>query len=303
MISKRQICCWLFFISCCSAWGQKNPCNPTGAPYTTLPGDTTLILKGGTQITFNRCEYFDLRDCLEFDELLDQQSIDASGLTTQDDEGNTLLSCGMLKIKLTPDCSGKTCFDVPIRVRIPFSINFSFGGKADSCASCDSRGIRLFIATGNTWSNTNTPPYKIIELEGKKYFEFYSQCGNISFNCDCCIWRATTKVKFKAKNMARLDSLIIRTACPVGVLKFTPKKKGKKIVVKMACRNQGSFIVSAKGTGTTGETIVFGPRQINQMDHGRGRKNCSSKKGKVIKRILGIFPIREGYYYKKYFIQ
>lgn len=301
---KKQMLCGLLFVICLKVTAQKNPCNPTGIPYSSLPGDTTIILKGGTQITFNRCEYFDLRDCLEFDEILDQEAIVRSGFTTQDRQGNILISCGMFRIRLTPDCSGKTCFEIPVRIRIPFSINFSNSAQGDSCALCNRFGIRLFTSVGGAWSDSGNLKYKIIDLNGRKYFEFYDNCANKAYNCDCRR-KTGTKVRFKAKSGQRLNEVFIRTNCPVGVLRFTPKHPPKrKIVVKLPCPNvNGNVIVSATGTGSSGETITFAPTALEQLDHGSGRKSCKEKKGKVIRRILGIFPVREGEYYKKYFVQ
>jgi hypothetical protein len=294
----------LFIVSLCaiqlSLFAQKNPCNPQGKPYSQIPGDTTIILPLGTQVTFNRCEFFDLRDCLEFDEIFNQASVITAGFTTQDRDGNVLLSCGMFRIRLTNECSGKTCFDIPVKVKMPYRPNLSAPG-ADSCSRCNRQGVRLFTSTGGNWDDSANLDYQITESNGQKYFEFTATCANKAYNCDCRI-PGSVKVKFKAKGMKKLEELALYSGCPVAVLKFSPKRPRNKIKVKLPCLNQDQLLVSAMGTGKNGEYIKTEKVLFKKLAHGSARKNCKTQKGKVIRRILAIFPIREGNYFRKYFV-
>ena len=115
MINKRPFLFLLLLLACCDVWGQKNPCNPTGAPYTSLPGDTTITLKSGSTLTFNRCEFFDMRDCMQIIEINDTAGLQREGVNMYDKEGNILLTSGMIKIDMK-DCD-KKCFDVPVKLR------------------------------------------------------------------------------------------------------------------------------------------------------------------------------------------
>lgn len=108
----------MFLLSSLAAAAQ-NPCDGRGPAYANVPGDTTIILKGGAQAVFNRCEFFDLRECLDIREIYQVEEIDAAGLTTQDTRGRSLATYGMLSISLRPGCTERACFEVPVTLRIP----------------------------------------------------------------------------------------------------------------------------------------------------------------------------------------
>ncbi|HEV7783636.1 MAG TPA: hypothetical protein VGO58_20330 [Chitinophagaceae bacterium] len=234
---------------------QKNPCNPTGIPYASLPGDTTLLLPQGTYVTFNRCEFFDLRDCLEFDELYDQASVVSRGFTTQDNNGNILLTCGMFRIRLKPGCSEKECFEVPVKIRMPYQPNLG-GSISDTCGKCPPRTIRLFTSNGGNWSDTSKLDSRIIEVDGKKYFGFMATCANKAYNCDCAK-KGKTKVRFKSRGDLKIDELFIRAACPVSILKFyqPTNSSRRRIVVKLPCLRQDQLFVRVVGTDASGQVI------------------------------------------------
>lgn len=278
---------------------SQNPCERAGVPYSSLPADTTIILPQGTMLTFNRCEFFDLRDCLDFDEMYDPVSVESRGFTTQDANGNMLLTCGMFRIRLNTGCSERSCFEVPVKIRMPYRLNLvnSPGIAADRCARCAPRtGVRLYTSNGGNWDDTTQVKSQIIEIDGKKYFEFYATCANRAYNCDCRM-PGTTKIRFKSRHVD-MEKLLIRSACPVGILKYyvTGNKK-RKIDVKLPCTDQEKLFISC-----VLENGKIEERVLTSLDHGRARKNCKSKKGPVIRRILGIFPVRGGAYFRKYFV-
>src|SRR6185503_487272 len=188
----KKLTCFLFiafFVFICN--GQKNPCNHQGLPYIKVPGDTTITLPHGTQLTFNRCEYFDLRDCLEITEAYDVESIRRQNLTTLDRNGNVLLSAGMFCIKLIGDCSPKPCFEVPVKVRMPMP-----GLSSNGCAKCGRGTFRLYRSRDGIWADSSGNNFRTFDSAGKVWIEFYADCP-MCYNADCCIDLDAGKTKVK----------------------------------------------------------------------------------------------------------
>jgi hypothetical protein len=266
---------------------QKSPCNPLGLPYTTVPGDTTITLPHGTQLTFNRCEYFDIRECLELIEAYDITSIREQNLTTLDRNGNALLSAGMFCIRMTGDCASRPCFEVPVKIRMPLP-----GSSSNSCGKCETGTFRLYNSSDGFWSDSSNNKFKIIDSAGRSWIEFKAYCGNICYNADCKL--KTGKTKIKVKGMARLDTVEISMQCPVGVLKFTPKKGGKKVIVNLPCYETGAARILAKGYDASGSPVYFPESPVKDMKHSHGMRKCKSKEmGK---------KTRSGSFYKKYIL-
>ena len=71
---------------------QKNPCDTDikNYDYKKDNTDTTITLKNGTQLTLNRCEFFDIRDCIEYREIRTLKDLQETGTTTMDNNGNVL---------------------------------------------------------------------------------------------------------------------------------------------------------------------------------------------------------------------
>ena len=194
-------CLW-----CNGLFAQKNPCDTaakgvTGANGTT---DTTITLENGTKLTFNRCEFFDIKDCVDYQEIRSLKDLKANGLSTLDNQGNVLLSCGMFKLDFISGNCEKKCLDVPVRIRIPMLFS--------SCAS-SSNVNRLYLAdsTGK-WKPLDSTYKEVTGDDGKKYFEFYARCGG-KFNCDSKL--RYTIVKFKAKKGRALYLLNLSSNCQV----------------------------------------------------------------------------------------
>ena len=72
--------------------------------------DTVITLSGGTQLVFNRCEYLELKDCIEISEIANPQDALANNLTTMEERGQALASCGMIGLSINPDCTNQVCF-------------------------------------------------------------------------------------------------------------------------------------------------------------------------------------------------
>src|SRR6185436_9582684 len=153
---------WFLFIVFFIKSNGQDPCNTKGVPYSLLPQDTTITLPHGTQLTFNRCEYFDLRECLEITEAYDVESIRRQNLTTLDRNGNVLLSAGMFCIKLIGDCSPKPCFEVPVKVRMPMP-----GLSSNGCAKCGRGTFRLYRSRDGIWADSTGNNFRTFDSAGK----------------------------------------------------------------------------------------------------------------------------------------
>jgi hypothetical protein len=134
-----------------ACYAQKNPCNPEGKPYAQMPGDTTIKLPSGTTLTFNRCEFYDLRDCMEITEITDTAGLRRAGMSMFDNRGNLLLTGGMFSVSMK-DC-GKTCFDIPVKVRMRIQLQ--------PCANGVMALPNLYIGNAGTWEKPSDIPTTI----------------------------------------------------------------------------------------------------------------------------------------------
>jgi hypothetical protein len=285
---KGTLLCLVLLLA--ASTGAQNPCYGRGPAYSALPGDTTILLPGGTQLRFNRCEFFDLRDCLELTEMNDLQSLSESGMTTQDNSGASLLTFGMVRIELKPGCAERNCFEVPVRVRFPLRT---------LCARCGGRRMpTLYRGTaGGSWL-LDSIKSDIVTINGQDYLEFEAPCPGKAYNADCKA--STTKVKFKARNWRELDRLEVSIKCPLGRLVYVPREGRRKVKAKLYCVSPDSVQVQFRGRDSAGR-LVTETKPLSALDHGSRRKACKGK-GSVVRRILGIFPVRPRNYYRKYFV-
>lgn len=293
MMLKKTIHCFiLLLLYKQTLYSQINPCDRTtsNVPYSSIKYDTTIVLKNGTLLTFNRCEYFDVKDCLDIKEALSIEEITNENFSTLDDKGNFLLTGGMLNITLQKECNGKTCFDVPVKIRMPI--------RVQACEGCKRNGLRLYVANGNYWVDSTSKQLKIIDINGNKYGEFELTCANTGYNFDCKMY--TTKVKFKAKHIAQFDKLTILSKCPVGVAYYYPNGR-KKVKAKLPCFNADSVKIIATGIDKDGNVVKF-EKNLAQLKHGRLMKKCKKTYGSFFSRFLALFGTRKGILYKKYLI-
>jgi hypothetical protein len=293
MMLQKTIHCIIFLLACNQViFSQINPCDRTvsNVPYSSIKYDTTIVLKNGTLLTFNRCEYFDVKDCLEIKEALSVEEITNQNFSTLDDKGNFLLTGGMLNITMPKDCNEKICFDVPVKIRMPI--------RVQNCEGCKRNGLRLYVANGNYWVDSNSKELKIIDINGNKYGEFELTCANTGYNFDCKMY--TTKVKFKAKHIAQFNKLTILSTCPVGVAHYYPNGT-KKVKAKLPCFNADSVKIIATGVDANGNVVKY-EKYLSQLKHGKLMKNCKKKYDSFLSRLIALLGTRKGILYKKYLI-
>ena len=267
---------------------QKVPCSdPAG-----FSKDTTITLEDGTQVIFNRCEFFDVRDCLEIQEIRDLPTLEQSGMSMMDNEGNILLTCGMVQLKYNkdPECTNlPECFTTPFKIRIP--------AMNTSCINSSDR--KQLYRSGPTRIWTPVPGGKLItDSSGKQYFEFTTTCVG-GYNCDQRL--NTFPVKFKSKHLKEITSLRILSNCPPIALEFTPGRRSTIVWAKLACLNPDSVIIQVKGEDRNGNGVEF-KKSLSQLKTNYRRTLCTKESDKAMRRILGIFPRLERRIYRKYLV-
>jgi len=270
---------------------QVNPCQKTGMPYSSLPGDTTIRLPHGTLLTFNRCEYFDIKDCLELSEAYDIESIRRQNLTTLDRNGNVLLSAGMFCMRFTGDCNSKPCFEVPVKARMPLP-----SPTGDSCSTCERGTFMLYNSRDGFWSDSSNNNFRIIDSASRSWIEFTIYCGNICYNGDCRMGLAKGKTKVKVKKISRLDKVEIITQCPLGVLKYFPERGKKKVIARLPCIETSNVKILASGYDKDGNTVTSAELEIKELKHSRGKRKCNSRDEKMGRKT------KKGGFYKRYII-
>jgi hypothetical protein len=270
---------------------QKTPCNTdVNINYSKEKSDTTITLQNGAQLTFNRCEFFDIKDCLVYTEIKTVKDLQANGLTTMDSDGNLLLSCGMFKIDFNKGECTKPCLDVPVRVRVPL-----FNSP---CASSTDRR-RMYKAMPNgKWEDLKKEATIFTDVNGKQFSEFYMKCG-AGINCDQKI--KYTMVKFKAKKVKRLLSLNLSSNCPLINVDFETGRRKRIIFAKVPCMIADSLTIKVEAIDKEGNKMYL-TKKLSDCKPKFKVSKCGPKTMKIVRNILGIFRTREREIYGKYII-
>lgn len=272
---------------------QRNPCNSDIAnfDYRSAPADTTIILQNGTTLTFNRCEFFDIKDCAMFKEVRNLTDITQSGFSTQDKDGNVLLTSGMVVINFNAEegC-GKSCLTVPVRVRIPMLIS--------TCASASSLNRLYRVLPGGRWELMPNAVREFTDASGRRFFEFFTTCGG-AYNCDKLYPKI--KVKFKAKHLKNL-SIAVTSGCPPSNLNYSYKNRKNIVRAKLFCLHADSINVQVTGTNKNGERINF-TKPLSSFGTNYKPAGCPMVSPKIMRKVFGIFTYRERRIYRKYIIK
>ena len=281
----------LFFFACNISFAQKNPCNTDiqNFDYKSAPKDTTITLPSGTELTFNRCEFFDIRDCIEYHEIRTLEDATENGLTTQDNSGNLLISGGMIVISFKSAECGKECLDVPVRVRLPLIPGY--------CIFNRDPFMLYKRSLANGWVRADEPA-KEIEVAGKKYLEFYTNCGG-GFNGDKP--HPNISVKFKSKHGMELSTIGLSSHCPLMSTKFYNKKRKNIIHAKLFCINPDSVAVKIEGTDKDGKPFSQ-TKPLSTLTAKYKRTRCEPVSKKIMRSFLGLFAVRQRNIYGKYIV-
>jgi hypothetical protein len=291
-MQKNFILLFVLFISK-ALMAQTNPCDTDikNYDYKKDNTDTTITLKNGTQLTFNRCEFFDIRDCIEYREIRTLQDLQETGTTTIDNKGNVLLTCGMFKMNFKGGDCTKECLQVPVKVRIPMLSNSCLGSNDVN---------RLYRGNdAGVWEKITDDVKEVTDADRKKYFEFYTKCGG-KFNCDKNL--ETTIVKFKSKKIKNLLTLNLMANCPILNLHFTSGRRNNIIYAKVPCRlSPDSIMLKFEGKDKDGNTATI-TKRLSECQPKFKPTKCKPISQKLVRNIIGLFRTRERNIYGKYII-
>jgi hypothetical protein len=280
------------FVSIITA-GQTNPCEGRGPAYSSLPGDTTITLKNGTTLTFNRCEFFDNRNCIEINEITDTSDLRRLGLTMLDRNGNVLLSCGMIEINMKK-CA-KECFDIPVKVRI--SVRF----QTCNGITTTNQLPALYFNRGDGWRLQPKDSFIIIETSTGRFLEFETKCP-LKINCDCRY--NGTSLRFKsAKRKQSIREIILANNCPLFYNKENFYDISRKVKVSSMCKNTDSLTVQAKIMNEKGELIQLPPKLLSSLRHSKRKAGCFIERRRFFSRLFRPGLKSTGSFYRKYFIE
>jgi hypothetical protein len=285
---KKNFIVLLVIIIALDGIAQKNPCNPSGASYSQLPGDTTITLPSGTMLTFNRCEFFDVKDCMEITEMEDPAQLQRERINMYDDKGNVLMSYGMLKIKM--DSCSKRSFELPVKFRIRLSNHLSCGQSV--------AGPKLFIYRGGIWDNETGVDSKITTIDGKNYIEFTTKFPAAGWNCDVILtgrW-----VTFKAPKGKKITYLSIATGCPLFYMEKFPDNPKHKLKIRLACTDPSGVIVQSILNGK--DTTLKKVSTLDKITNGGNGIKCSRINPKFLKRLFDWEKKKRGKIYRRYFL-
>ena len=278
----------LFFFFTVSA--QTTNCDSLAKIYGYGKADTTIILENGIELTFNRCEFFEIRDCIAYKEIKTVKDLQESGLSMLDNEGNILLTCGMFTISFNSGdgCTDK-CLRVPAKVKLPIRTN--------PCVP--SIGVnRIYDVSKGVWTPIKGQVTESKNAAGQKFFEFYITCSS-GINCDQKL--SAVSVKFKAKGIRKLMSMNVSSNCPLLNLNFTTGKRKNIIYAKLPCLNPDSLFLKITGEDRNGNSMNLNKR-LSELKPKYTKTDCPPISNKIVKNILGIFKFNQRNVYKKYLI-
>lgn len=275
-------------ISCC-AISQVNPCNPTGAPYSSLPGDTTIVLPSGSTITLNRCEFFDIRDCFEVKELVDTADLRRAGLSMYDKKGNVLVSCGMVSVSFK-NCD-KTCLDVPFKLRIKSWFN--------DCSKSKSGVPALYKGSGGRWEKLPDSSVRYITQNNQQYLEVTGGCS-MTVNCDKP--ERGRKVKFIAPAGRKIEQLRVGINCPLFYVDeklVIPKRRYK---IWMLCNSPNIIDVQSGQRDSKTDSLITTRNKLSELKGSHKKVSCNEPKRTFLGRLFS-WSSTKGELHKKYYLR
>ena len=258
--------------------------------------DTTLILKNGTQLVFNLCEYLEKKDCMEFTEVSNTDDAVREGLSTVSDDGFAMASCGMIGFGLLAgeNCNN-LCFKQKVKIRLLVS-------DEPSCVPCGRRPILYSADANGNWEATQQTLERV-EVSGKQYYEYELGCLDGKNNCDCKI--PTQLVKFKAPRGYTICNLTLTSDCPFGVYPNRKDKEKRDHVYKK--RKLPCFVGGGDIRGTlinkNGDTLILRKTPLVDLDKFIWFARCKVKSTYIEKKIFRIFPFKRRWLYRKYRIK
>ncbi len=130
-------------------------------------GDTIVKTKSGKQIIFDRCEFFDIENCLEIVEQNSQNDY-RKGIVVLGAASLNMPCYGKLQIELLDGCVDNECFKNPVRVRFPIHN-----------PAPDESVLPWALVKGER------NPLKLVKIKDKYFYELILKCPTSWINCNC----------------------------------------------------------------------------------------------------------------------
>jgi hypothetical protein len=254
--------------------------------------DTTIVLKSGIQLVFNRCEYLDKVACLEIQEIADPESAMNAGLSTDNSRVVSMASCGMIQFGTKAGAGAGCdfdCFKTAVKVRFPV--------PDKTCMPCaSSRGPMLYDANNQGSWEASKENLKRVKIDGVEYYQYEMKCPFGKKNCDCVV--PQKKIQIKTRARYKIVSLQLSKDCPFTVSNFQIKKHRKHVTKKrgVPCY-MGDAQVHAVLVNRAGDTIRVEGITLKELQPRKFFPRCKSEEKE---KWLLVFKRRPGVLYRKY---
>ncbi|PHR46685.1 MAG: hypothetical protein COA32_09380 [Fluviicola sp.] len=237
-------------------------------------GDTLIELANGSLIKINICDYHKNPDCVKIQEFTDASSLANNGVSTENEDGEVLISGGMLKFDI---CEGVTVIGY-----MPYREN------------CMGDGMSLWDVTENGRWRERDEPLELEEINGRRYYALpLSGVGFI--NIDKLPRISLNKIKFKSKDGIRLASVSLFCDCPMwGARQPYKNRWKKKVVLRTTCCSDP--IVSVVAHDEEGNLLTITNRKLSELDPANFLGRCRSD----LRNSWWFFKIWNKTMYRKY---
>ena len=260
----------------------------------TCTRDTVIILKSGSRVIFDYCDYIKYKDCLDITENMSAEEAMRDSLTTVENTGIPLASCGMIGVSPKKGCKD-ICFKKPLIILIPLFSNAE-------CNVCGRVPVLFDIDSKGNWVKSKTT-IKVVKIEGKEYYKYEVPCTFRKKNCDCR--QLAVKLKVKAPRRYKLKSLTLSSDCPLAVYSFKHGKR-KNLVKKkyavpcfMGKGNVSAFLIDRRSK----DTFIVSLRPLVSLKKNIYFARCKNRDSIVERNIFKVFPYKRRLLYRKYKIR
>ena len=254
--------------------------------------DTTIISSSGSRTVVNRCFYNKCRakGCFSYEEYLTANTVEEANLETIAEDGDELLSGGMINIQFCDGDSSNSCLKKPIIIYLP----------VPPCLS--SEQMTLWVkGQSNRWRDTRRK-IEIVTIADRQYYKMEIFCPGF-YNCDVRKKRkrCSPDMKIKLKDGLRFKSATMASDCPLYNVRGRVKKHRKKVAkFPYTCPASEPIITIDAYDKKTGQHYFITTKELNNYKQKRRLFSKCKCDDKPKQKYLGIFNIRQKRLYKKY---
>lgn len=128
--------------------------------------DTVLRTRAGKEIVINKCEYEEVKHCLEIKEQKTYYEL-KKGIVIMNKGGQDLSTFGLLQVDLLDGCVKNECFKTPLKIRFPLKV----APLPDNHSWALVKGEKM--------------PLKLVTVNAKLFYELELKCPTSWINCNC----------------------------------------------------------------------------------------------------------------------